>query len=154
SLPHPIRVQEILLWLIPLGVVVLDQASKVLVEESFLPDGAPVTLISGQLFLTQVRNSGLASGAWPGAGPLAVLAAALTATYVTARLASLLRQGEDLPLLLVAGLGTVLGGTLGNTLDRLRLGAVVDFLNLGGWLVFNLADAAITLGILALLWFV
>jgi signal peptidase II len=52
------------------------------------------------------------------------------------------------------GLGLALGGAASNVYDQLRSGAVTDFLDLGWWPVFNLADAAITLGvIIALLWF-
>lgn len=51
-----------------------------------------------------------------------------------------------------AGLGAALGGATGNLLDRLRHGAVVDFINLRVWPVFNLADVAIVLGVATALW--
>lgn len=51
------------------------------------------------------------------------------------------------------GLGMALGGAAGNVFDQLRHGAVLDFLDLGWWPVFNLADVAITLGIAMALWF-
>lgn len=52
-----------------------------------------------------------------------------------------------------AGLGAALGGAASNVVDRFRRGAVVDFVDLGWWPVFNLADVAITLGALTALWF-
>jgi signal peptidase II len=142
------------LWLIPLGVIAMDQASKWLVQQALPPDSGPVRLIAGVLSLTPVRNPGLASGAFPGAGPVAILSAILTVAYIGARLVEMLRHGEKLHPLLALGLAFVLGGVVGNTLDRLRLGAVVDFINLGGGFVFNFADAAIALGILTLFVFV
>jgi signal peptidase II len=51
------------------------------------------------------------------------------------------------------GLGLALGGAIGNVYDQFRRGAVLDFLDLGWWPVFNLADAAITMGVLTALWF-
>ena len=51
-----------------------------------------------------------------------------------------------------AGLGAALGGAAGNVYDRLRRGVVIDFVDLGWWPAFNLADAAITLGALTALW--
>lgn len=51
------------------------------------------------------------------------------------------------------GLGLALGGASGNVYDQLRRGSVLDFLDLGWWPVFNLADAAITMGVLTALWF-
>lgn len=51
------------------------------------------------------------------------------------------------------GLGLALGGATGNVYDQFRRGAVLDFLDLGWWPVFNLADAAITMGVLTALWF-
>jgi signal peptidase II len=53
-----------------------------------------------------------------------------------------------------AGLGVALGGAGSNLCDRLRYGEVVDFLDLGWWPVFNLADVAITVGVIAALWFI
>jgi len=51
------------------------------------------------------------------------------------------------------GLGAALGGAASNLYDRLRRGAVIDFLDVGWWPVFNLADVAITLGTITALWF-
>jgi signal peptidase II len=134
-------------------VVALDQGSKYLAEVLLPPGGAGVSLLGGALSLTQTCNPGLAFGVFPGAGPAAILGALLLIGSVTARLAQLVRRGEPLHPLLAAGLPLALGGALGNTLDRLRLGAVVDFIALRGGLVLNVADAAITLGVLALLIF-
>jgi len=52
------------------------------------------------------------------------------------------------------GLGAAMGGATSNLYGRLRRGAVIDFLDVGWWPVFNLADVAITLGVMAALWFI
>ena len=56
------------------------------------------------------------------------------------------------PLWQTMALGAILGGAIGNLLDRIRLGYVVDFVSIGPWPNFNVADSAITLGVLALIW--
>ena len=60
-------------------------------------------------------------------------------------------QGADTPAL-AASLGLLAGGALGNLIDRLRLGHVVDFVAVGVWPKFNVADAAVSLGVLLLVW--
>ena len=73
---------------------------------------------------------------------VAVALLALVAWFVT----HAGRRGAWLPT------GLLLGGAMGNVIDRLRDGAVTDFLKFPGWPAFNMADIAITLGVLALLW--
>jgi signal peptidase II len=126
-------------------VVVVDQITKALVrdgvrlgeEDSILP---AVTLV-------HVRNTGVAFGAFAGGGVVvvALVAAALTALvfyFVT---------HVDRPLVWLPT-GLLLGGSVGNIIDRVRDGAVTDFVKLPHWPAFNVADIAITLGVLALLW--
>ncbi|HTN23064.1 MAG TPA: signal peptidase II, partial [Solirubrobacteraceae bacterium] len=73
----------------------------------------------------------------------------LIAAAVVALLVYVARNSERRLIWLPAGL--LLGGALGNVVDRIREGAVVDFLKLPHWPAFNVADSAITVGVLALL---
>jgi signal peptidase II len=127
------------------AVVVLDQVTKALVrdgiaigeEDSVLP---AVTLV-------HVRNSGVAFGAFAGGGLVVVaLVAAALAALLYYFFTHLDRRLVWLPT------GMLLGGAIGNIIDRVRDGAVTDFIKLPAWPAFNVADMAITFGVLVLLW--
>ncbi len=135
-------------WLLALAVVLavlgLDQLSKSAVRHSILP-GEQRKLLPG-LQLVDTRNHGVAFGLFPGshAGITILIALAVLALLVYFALHSAQR-------LIWLPTGMLVGGALGNILDRLRDGAVTDFIKLPlGWPPFNLADSSITLGILIL----
>lgn len=137
-------------WLIAALVVVLDQWTKHLVQAS-LPVHVPVPVIPGVVALTHTYNRGVAFGQFAGGGPLILIALALAAVLgIIAYRAKLLRTGIQIHPLLLLGLALPAGGALGNVLDRIRIGQVVDFIDFGWWPVFNVADTAITLGAVAL----
>jgi signal peptidase II len=130
--------------LVLIAVVAIDQLSKHAVERSIVP-GEERKLLPG-IQLVNTRNHGVAFGFLPGnhAGVtiLIVLALLLLLAYFARHTAQALIW---LPT------GMLLGGAIGNILDRLRDGSVTDFIKLPlGWPPFNLADAAITLGIVVL----
>jgi signal peptidase II len=126
-------------------VVVVDQVTKALVrggvrlgeEDSILP---AVTLV-------HVRNTGVAFGAFAGGG---VIVVALVAAALTALVFYFVTHVERRLVWLPTGL--LLGGSVGNIIDRVRDGAVTDFVKLPHWPAFNVADIAITVGVLTLLW--
>lgn len=130
---------------VTLAVLALDQLAKRLVEHSIVP-GEEHHVLPG-LDLVNTRNRGVAFGFLPGrhlAVSVLVGAALLVLLVYFAR-------NWSKPLVWLPT-GMVLGGALGNVLDRLRAGSVTDFVKLPlGWPPFNLADAAITLGVLLLL---
>ncbi len=130
-----------------LATLALDQLSKGLVRV-FLAEGEVVSM-GGLGELRQLRNPGTAFGiiegkSWP-------LFAASIAVFCVLLLALWLWGGPGGPLF-QAGLGLIIGGALGNIIDRIALGAVVDFIDLGfwpmqAWPVFNLADLGIVAGV-------
>ncbi len=126
-------------------VVAADQLTKAAVRAS-IERGEVVELFAG-LGLVNVRNRGVAFGLFSGAGPwlaliVGVALLVLVATFVV---------HADVPLAWLPG-GLLLGGALGNLVDRVREGAVTDFIDLPSWPAFNLADSSITVGVLALLY--
>jgi signal peptidase II len=127
------------------GVVALDQILKQVVV-SELARGEERNVFFG-IDLTYVRNEGVAFGALGDGGVLIVvltgIALALLLGYFAANAS---RPWLWLPV------GAVLGGALGNLADRARDGAVIDFVDPTFWPAFNLADAAIVLGVLGLLY--
>ena len=128
-------------------VVVLDQASKAWAERA-LPSGVLRPLLPGLLDLQLVYNRGAAFSLLTQATGLLGLISAVVAIAIVVWL---WRQ-RHLPLLQQWAAGLLLGGTLGNGLDRWRLGAVVDFLALVpiDFPVFNLADVAINLAVVCI----
>lgn len=149
------RKLAILIPLLAVGVV-LDQAAKFLVVKA-LPLGAQKPVIQGFFNLVHIRNRGAAFGLLANLSPnLAWGFFLVTTTLVLAVVAYLwwrLPEGDTL-----AGLGysLILTGAMGNLLDRLRLGEVIDFLDfhLGRyhWPAFNLADSLVCLGAGLLMW--
>ena len=126
-------------------VVAADQITKAAIRAT-IERGEVVELVAG-LGLVNVRNRGVAFGLFSGAGPwlaliVGVALIVLVATFI---------MHADVALAWLPG-GLLLGGALGNLVDRVREGAVTDFIDLPSWPAFNLADSAITVGVLALLY--
>jgi signal peptidase II len=128
-----------------LVVLGADQLSKRLVRSSITP-GDERKLLPG-IQLVNTRNRGVAFGFLPGSHTAVTVVIALALVVLLAYFA----RHTARPLVWLPT-GMLLGGAAGNVIDRLRLGAVTDFIKLPlGWPPFNLADAAITFGILLLL---
>jgi signal peptidase II len=135
-----------------LVIVAADQASKWWVLNVIrLPEVGQIVLLP-VLNLTFVRNRGVTFGLFNSLGDWSSLALAAVALAVVAALGVWLRRAES-PLVAVA-LGSIAGGAVSNVIDRLRFGAVIDFIHahIGdwSWYVFNLADAAIVCGVATL----
>jgi signal peptidase II len=138
------------------GVLVLDQLSKALVSTALgMHEVRP--LVQGLVNLTRLHNTGAAFGLLAGqASPLRTLlflAVSLVAMGVVVWILLRLRPEQRLE---VVSLSLIFGGALGNVLDRARLGEVIDFIDMYygryHWPAFNVADAAISLGVALLLW--
>lgn len=131
-------------------IVVLDQATKVMVGAA-IPLYESVTIIPGFLDFTHVRNTGAAFGLLNTTDlpikSIVMVAMALVAIAAIGAYGATLRADENIAR---AGLALVLGGAIGNLIDRARLGYVLDFVDAyaGDWhfWAFNVADAAITVG--------
>lgn len=137
------------------GIVALDQLTKLAVRlEIALHDS--VVVIPGLLNLVHVRNTGAAFGFLNGVDfPYKAPVVALAATLALAGIALYAARLSSHERLARVGLALILGGAIGNLIDRLTLGSVVDFVDvvLGGWhfWAFNVADSAITFGVAAML---
>jgi signal peptidase II len=126
-------------------VMAADQLSKAAVRASIAP-GETRGVLPG-IQLVDTRNQGVAFGFLPGHH---VAVTALVGIALLVLLVYFARNREK-PLIWLPT-GMLLGGALGNILDRLRAGSVTDFVKLPlGWPPFNLADASITIGVLLLL---
>ena len=124
-----------------------DQLSKFLILKT-LSFGDSVAVLPHLFYLTLVQNTGIAFGMLQGWSHL--LLWMNTGILFALCLLIALRRFFNEPLLRI-GIGMVTGGGLGNLLDRLRFGYIVDFLDFRVWPVFNLADSAICIGTFLLL---
>ena len=130
---------------VALAVLAADQLTKAIVRGS-IGRGERVDLALG-VDLVNTRNSGVAFGFFSSGGAIVAVVAALALGALLVFFATHLSR----PLVWLPT-GLLLGGAAGNLIDRAREGAVTDFVDLPLWPAFNVADAAITIGVLALLY--
>jgi signal peptidase II len=131
--------------LVAVATVALDQGVKALVRTTIEP-GDAVDLFLG-IKIANVRNNGIAFGMFSGGGVLLVL-------FALAALVALLVfffRHRDRPFVWLPT-GLLIGGAAGNLIDRVREGAVTDFIDFPAWPAFNVADIAITFGVLTLIY--
>lgn len=150
-----ISIRYFLLGLLSLAIVVLDQVTKVYVMETMrLHESIPV--IANFFSITYIRNPGAAFGFLStSSSSFRFVFFGITSVFAVGLLGTILvRMPKDdwMGRLSVAG---ILGGAIGNLLDRLRYGEVIDFLDfyINGyhWPAFNVADSAITVGVVFLI---
>lgn len=143
--------------LVAVVILVADQASKWWILEVLnLPFLRQVVLLP-VLSLTMVWNTGVTFGLLSGFGDWGYLALTAISLVVVAALGVWLRRAES--RMVAIAIGAIVGGAIGNVIDRLRFGAVVDFIHAHvdtrwgefSWYVFNVADAAIVCGVVALI---
>jgi len=139
--------RNVVFFLIALLIVVADQLGKLWIRSNLAVGESVFEL--GFFRLTHVSNTGAAFGIFRGHTlPLTVVSCvgiALLLLYAFL----FYRQFPQLDRWLAwTGLGLILGGTIGNLIDRLRLGYVTDFIDFGFWPAFNVADSAIVIGVI------
>lgn len=128
-------------------VIVLDQVAKALVLRAWpLPQSGEVRLLGDWLALTYIRNTGIAFGLFQGIPQFFTITSLV---IVAGAIYFYLRRPPEHDPYLPIMLGLIVGGALGNVIDRLRFGYVVDFIKTlnGRFPVFNTADSAVVIGI-------
>lgn len=140
-LQHTVRMRATLVLVIAAAVVLLDQATKILVRAT-IESGDYIGLVPG-FGLARVRNEGIAFGLFPGRPELV---AALTVVALTAIGVAVARTAGR-SLAVAIGGGMLIGGSLGNLIDRVARGGVTDFLDPVAWPAFNVADVGIVCGV-------
>jgi signal peptidase II len=137
-----------LLMLAVIGcVLIADQLVKAAVARR-LPAGRSLH-VGGWLRIRRLENRGASLGTWSNRLVLPAVWVTAAAVIALALVSGLFFQHAAAQV----GLGAALGGAASNLFDRLKTGAVIDFLDLGWWPVFNVADASITLGVFVAIWF-
>ena len=139
--------RNVVFFLTALLVVVADQLSKTWIRSNFaigqsLPE-------EGFFQLTHVNNYGAVFGLFQGHTFILIIVALAGVAVILLYAFFIYRQFPFLDNVLgKLALGLVLGGTVGNLIDRLRLGYVTDFIDIGIWPAFNIADSAVTVGVI------
>jgi signal peptidase II len=121
-------------------VLVLDQISKAVIRATLEPREA-IEVFPG-LDVSRVTNEGIAFGLFPGRQAAVAVLTVVALCAIAIALAGLVARNN----IVAAGAGLLVGGSLGNLIDRLGRGAVTDFIDLARWPAFNVADIGITVG--------
>jgi signal peptidase II len=133
-------------------IVVIDQISKLIVDRS-MPLYHSIPVIDGLFNLTYIRNTGAAFGIFAGSAPAFRLSLLIIFSVVAIGfVVTMLRRLRDDHMGLVMALSFVMGGAIGNLIDRIAYGEVIDFFDFYWgryhWPAFNFADSFITVGVL------
>lgn len=138
-------------WLLlPMGLIVLDQLLKVVMVGWIGPgaDRHRIDIGGNLLAFEYVENRGAAFGMLSSATEAL---AAVSLLIIAGGVFMLWREHRRNPLAALA-ISLVIGGAIGNVIDRVYRGYVIDFVAVGAWPRFNLADSAVTIGVVLLLW--
>jgi signal peptidase II len=135
-------------FLIALTVLLIDQLSKGIVTKT-MELGQSIPVIANVFHITYWRNPGAAFGILAYRTEFFIIIGTLVAVGI---IIALLKLPPGKHLLKVA-LAMLLGGAIGNLIDRVRIGYVIDFFDFRIWPVFNIADSAIVIGVILLAWF-
>jgi len=130
-------------FILPIIILCLDQSTKFIVNKNFTPHES-IPIIKGIFHLTLVHNRGAAFGILKGQAFLFVFTSIFAIILIYRGLKN--TRGN----LYSISLGLILAGAIGNLIDRVFFGYVIDFLDLRIWPVFNVADSAITVGAILL----
>ena len=135
-----------MIFIILTSVIFLDQTTKFFATK-FLQLNTPVVFIKNFLNLTLVHNHGAAFGIFKNQLFLFIFISILAIALIFYNL-----RNKKNSTIFKLSLSLILGGAIGNLIDRLRFGFVIDFLDLRIWPVFNLADSVITIAAILLTW--
>jgi signal peptidase II len=145
------RWEQALLFVTAALVIAADQITKLIIERNLTPyeEWAPIPAIQRLFAITYITNTGSAFGLFPQGSQFFMVVAVVVAIAIL----FYSRQLEGQQWLLRLGLGLQLGGALGNLIDRLTRGHVVDFVHFKFWPVWNVADASIVVGVAVMAYF-
>ena len=139
--------KNIVVFSTALVVVLLDQLTKLLIKQN-LRLNQSIPIIKNVLHLTYVTNTGSAFGLFKSLNVFFVFFSIIVIIAIFYYLKKKIKENEKL---LQFAIGLLLGGTFGNLIDRLMYGFVIDFIDFRIWPVFNVADSAVTISIMLLI---
>ena len=145
SLSNHRLVATIVVLLTALTIFILDQFTKSLVLQnlSLYSSWEPIPALGRLVKISYTSNSGAAFGLFTGGGNVFMVVAAVVAFAIGYYVITY----PNLPWLVQLSLGMMMGGALGNMWDRILHGSVTDFVDIGFWPIFNVADSSIVIGV-------
>jgi signal peptidase II len=142
---------DIFLSLITVSMIVFgDQVTKFYFSK-ILSLGESLPIIRNILHMTLVHNTGIAFGLFKNRGIVFIIIPLIADVHMIFNI-YYYRYHHQLSRTYIVAFSLILGGTIGNLIDRIYFGYVIDFIDLRIWPVFNMADSAITIGAVILLW--
>jgi signal peptidase II len=133
-------------WLIAFAVIIGDQLTKWVIVAS-IPLGQSIDVIPKVFSLTYIQNTGAGFGILQGQNTIFILVALIAIAVIVFSMKKILEEHHTTWLAAL-----ILGGAVGNLIDRIWHGFVVDFINFHVWPAFNIADSALVIGVIGLLW--
>ncbi|OGS37841.1 MAG: signal peptidase II [Elusimicrobia bacterium RIFOXYD2_FULL_34_30] len=128
-------------------VVILDQLTKYLVVKNFYYEES-IPIINKIFYLTYITNTGTAFGKLQNYGGILLVFSIIAITI----LSLIIFKQKNIPKINMIAFSFILGGAIGNVIDRIFRGSIVDFLDFRIWPIFNVADSAISIGIILLIY--
>ncbi len=131
-------------------IILLDQFTKYIIKKS-LPVGTSIPVIKNVLHLTSVRNFGAAFGILKNQTLFFIFISSFSIVFILSMFLYDRKSGLIKNLSLRIAMAMILAGAIGNFIDRVKFGYVIDFIDVRIWPVFNIADTFITIGAILLL---
>jgi len=128
-----------------LSIIFLDRITKIFFSR-VLSVGESLPVIRNFLTMTLVHNTGIAFGLFRDQGIVFIIVPIIAIFLLFYNIFYYHRNQEELSRTYIIAFSMILGGAIGNLIDRMVFGYVIDFIDLQVWPVFNIADSAITLG--------
>jgi signal peptidase II len=128
-----------------LSVVILDRVTK-LFFSNLLTYGESLPIIRNVVHMTLVHNTGIAFGFFKDQGIVFIVIPVIAIFLLVFNIYYYRQNNEALSRVYIVAFSLILGGAIGNLIDRIVYGYVIDFIDLRVWPVFNIADSAITIG--------
>ena len=138
--------KNIVIFATALLIVFLDQITKFLIKQNFQLNQS-IPIIKNILHLTYITNTGSAFGLFKGLNVFFILFSIIVIILIFYYL-NKIKENEKA---LLFAIGLLLGGTIGNLIDRVFYGVVTDFIDFRIWPVFNLADSAVSISVILLI---
>ena len=137
--------KNILIFSVSLIMIFLDQSAKFLIRKNFQL-GQSVPIIKNIFYLTYITNTGSAFGLFKNFNLIFILFSIIVAAAIFYCIKKIRENEKTLQF----AVGLLLGGTIGNLIDRIIYGKVTDFIDFRIWPVFNVADSAVTISVIIL----
>ena len=126
-------------------VVLFDRLTKIFFS-NILAEGESLPIIRNILHMTLVHNTGIAFGLFKGQDLVFIVVPVIAIVLLVYNIYYYKYNNEELSRLYIVAISLILGGAIGNLVDRIQHGYVIDFIDFQVWPVFNVADSAITIG--------